>query len=419
MKGLSDGDIRTPPLLIKKLLQKVLFTAREFLHMEVAFISEFKNGYRVFKLVDTKLHVEKILSVDDSDPLEESYCIRVVDGRLPQLMQNATDVAEALKLPVTTSLPVGAHLSVPIFLEDGSVYGTFCCFSRYPDHSLTERDLDVMQAYGNLASTLISYFITEDIERLASRRQISTIIAQQQFHPVYQGIYHLKNMNTVGYEALTRFDCVSELTTEDWFNEASNVGMANELEWAAASRAMADLSKINQQQFLSINLSPDVLLNNPSVESLLGDRLNQIVIEITEHKKIQDYSAIARVLAPLRSKGLRLAVDDAGAGFASLRHILQLQPDIIKLDRSLIHNLDRDNAELALANALVTFANSTGADIIAEGVESKGELAALKNLGVKLAQGYLLARPGPLQNSNTSAQEVQQKNYNMAPKHGA
>ena len=396
MKTLSDNEIHSAPLLIRDLLQKELFTAREYLNMVVAFLSEFKNGQRLFKLVDHKLKIQKILSVDDFDPLEESYCLRVVDGRLPQLIHDACKEPEALNLPVTTSLPVGAHVSVPVFLKDGSVYGTFCCFSRFPDYSLTEQDLNVMRAYGHLASSLLNHFIAEDIERLASGREIRALIAQQQFHPVYQEIFRLQDMNVVGYEALTRFDCSGERTTEDWFDEASKVGMACELESAAALRAITNLPHLGSDQFLSINLSPEALLASPDMKPLLASDLHRLVVEITEHKEIQDYTAIAKILAPLRKQGLRLAVDDAGAGYASLRHILQLQPDLIKLDRSLIHNLHRNDAELALAKALVTFAESTGAEIIAEGVESKGELDALMELGVTLAQGYLLARPGPL-----------------------
>ena len=127
--------------------------------------------------------------------------------------------------------------------------------------------------------------------------------------------------------------------------------------------------------------------------------MSSLVLEITEHEEIRDYSSVAKVLAPLRERGLRLAVDDAGAGYASLRHILQLRPDIIKLDRSLIQNLDQDDTEFFLATALASFARSTGAEIIAEGVETEGELQALKELDVDLAQGYLLARPAPSVNA--------------------
>ena len=399
MKGLGCEELSEAPLLVNGLLQRILRTAREYLHMEVAFISEFTGGRRVFRLVDCDLMTQHILTVDGSDPLEESYCQRVVDGRLPQRMQNAMDIPEARSLPVTNELPVGAHLSVPLLLEDGTIYGTFCCFSRDQDYALTDHDLNVMRAYADLASTLLGHLFSEDLQRLSRRRHIESTIEKQDFYSVYQGIYRIRDMSIVGYEALTRFNSSSSWNTEVWFAEAAQVGMACELETAAAKKALACMDRLEPKQFLSINISPEALLLNSNLDFLQEHDMSSLVLEITEHEEIRDYSSVAKVLAPLRERGLRLAVDDAGAGYASLRHILQLRPDIIKLDRSLIQNLDQDDTEFFLATALASFARSTGAEIIAEGVETEGELQALKELDVDLAQGYLLARPAPFVNA--------------------
>ena len=122
----------------------------------------------------------------------------------------------------------------------------------------------------------------------------------------------------------------------------------------------------------------------------------RIALELTEHARVDDYEGLSRVLTPLRDQGMQLAVDDAGAGFASLRHILQLQPDIIKLDMTLTRHVDADGARRALAAALITFAGEIGASIVAEGIESEREIDALVGLGVQYGQGYHLARPGPL-----------------------
>jgi EAL domain-containing protein (putative c-di-GMP-specific phosphodiesterase class I) len=120
------------------------------------------------------------------------------------------------------------------------------------------------------------------------------------------------------------------------------------------------------------------------------------VAEVTEHARISDYGKLDRALAPLRRRGMRLAVDDAGAGFASLRHILRLNPDFIKLDRTLIDQIDRDRSKQALAAGLISFADKSGATIIAEGIERAAEVKTLVDLGVSYGQGYYLARPGPL-----------------------
>jgi EAL domain-containing protein (putative c-di-GMP-specific phosphodiesterase class I) len=145
-----------------------------------------------------------------------------------------------------------------------------------------------------------------------------------------------------------------------------------------------------------VNVSPETVLSGelrPLLEQLPLDRL---MLEITEHAYVDDYLALARELDPLRLRGLKLAVDDAGAGFASFRHILRLRPDVIKLDSSLIRLIDKEAGSRALAAALVRFAEETGCNVVAEGVETAEELAVLHALNVDKAQGYLLGRPGPL-----------------------
>jgi EAL domain-containing protein (putative c-di-GMP-specific phosphodiesterase class I) len=122
----------------------------------------------------------------------------------------------------------------------------------------------------------------------------------------------------------------------------------------------------------------------------------RIVLEITEHAPVEDYGDLERALAPLREGGLTVAIDDAGAGFASLRHILRLRPDIIKVDKTLTQGIEFDSSKRALARALITFARDIGAEIVAEGIETSSEQAALHALGVRYGQGYHIGRPAPL-----------------------
>ena len=118
-----------------------------------------------------------------------------------------------------------------------------------------------------------------------------------------------------------------------------------------------------------------------------------LVIEITEHAAVDDYEALATALRRHRAAGLRIAVDDAGAGYASLRHILKLRPDFIKIDLSLVRDIHLDPVRQALVTALVTFASTVGAVLVAEGVEAQAELDMLVGLGVRHMQGYLLCPP--------------------------
>jgi EAL domain-containing protein (putative c-di-GMP-specific phosphodiesterase class I) len=157
--------------------------------------------------------------------------------------------------------------------------------------------------------------------------------------------------------------------------------------------ALAGLPALPPDSYLSLNLSPSTLLRRDVARLLGAVPLERIVIEMTEHYPVGDYEALNRALQPLRQAGVRVAVDDAGAGFASLRHILLLVPDIIKLDISLTRGIDCDRPRRALSCALVAFARETATTIVAEGIETDAELRTLKEIGVTQGQGFLIARP--------------------------
>jgi len=371
--------------------------------MDVAFLSEFTDGQRVFRHVDSSLENQPV-KVGGADPLEASYCQRVVDGRLPELIQDATAVPAAMELPVTRALPVGAHLSVPIKLKDGSVYGTFCCFSFTPDLSLNQRDLGMMRVFADLAADVIERNLEKGKQRDEKAKRIQSVISGDGLSIVYQPIINVAQDKVVGFESLTRFSATPLRGPDVWFNEAASVGMGAQLEMRAVELAMAALDSLPQDVYLSFNVSPEALINGDLRRVLEGMPLERLVLEITEHATIDEYSELTNALAPLRTQGLRLAVDDAGAGFASFRHILRLQPDIIKLDMSLTRDIDTDAARRALASALIRFAHETGSKIVAEGVETASELRVLRSLGVNKAQGYFLGRPAPLANALQSSQ---------------
>jgi EAL domain-containing protein (putative c-di-GMP-specific phosphodiesterase class I) len=214
---------------------------------------------------------------------------------------------------------------------------------------------------------------------------------------VFQPIVDLRTGRTVGVEALARFDGVPSRPPDVWFAEASDVGMRLPLERAAFEAALDALPLIPEGLFLSVNLSPQTVVETGFWDNLAPDVTPRLVLEITEHAVVNDYERLRRILAPLREQGLRLAVDDAGAGFASLRHILLLDAEFIKVDASLTHDLHRHKARRAMAAALISFATETDATVIAEGIEQIAELDALTRLGAALGQGYLLSRPAALQ----------------------
>jgi len=374
-------------------IMETLHSVRTLLGMEIAFISEFKGGQRIFRYVDTSEDIPPIVCVGNSDPLEESYCQRVVDGRLPELIRDARQIPEALTLPVTTALPVGAHLSVPLRLSDGQIYGTFCCFSMSPDATLNDRDIRTLRLFAEVTCKLMEQQIEENHIRQAIVSRLQDTLDAERFNIVYQPIIHVAQHRIVGYEALARFIAEPVRPPDLWFNEAAEVGLQESLELAAIRKALQGLEHFPDGTYLSLNVSPATILKGSLDAVLEGFPFERLMLEVTEHTSVDDYSQIATALKPLRERGLQLAVDDAGAGYASFRHILKLQPDVIKLDISLIRKIDSDTGCRALAGALVRFAEETGSKIVAEGVETAAELRALCELKINKVQGYLLGRP--------------------------
>lgn len=377
---------------LSAILQRLLQAMRLHLGMEVAFISEFENGMRTFRYVDQAEGVN-FLQVGKSDPLEESYCQRVVDGRLPELICNAQELDEALLLPATKALGVGAHMSFPILLRDGSVFGTFCCFSFQADYSLNERDCALMKLFSEIAAELIEKNVLRARQEELCCLKVNALLAADDLNMVWQPVVETASRRIIGVEALARFPSSDGMLPNEWFEAAASVGLGNQLEARAIASGLEVLNILQPEQYVACNASAQSILHGDIVGLLARAPLSRTVLEITEHDVVTDYSALRDAIAPLRRRGMRLAIDDAGAGYASFRHILKLQPDIIKLDMSLTHNIDSDKGRRSLACSLVTFAREVNCKLIAEGVETEDELQALTQLGVETAQGFHLYRP--------------------------
>jgi PAS domain S-box-containing protein len=210
-----------------------------------------------------------------------------------------------------------------------------------------------------------------------------------------QPIADVDQQRIAGMEALARFADEPYRPPNVWFAEAWDVGLGEDLELHAVGLAYARLPELPPHAYLAVNVSAQTLLDDRFVDLLtsLGDDARRVVVEVTEHAAIDDYTALAGVLQRIRALGARLAVDDAGAGYASMQHILRLRPDIIKLDRSIVADSDLDPARFALIGAMASFATSLGMTVVGEGVETAGELAALAENHISHAQGYYLARP--------------------------
>jgi EAL domain-containing protein (putative c-di-GMP-specific phosphodiesterase class I)/ActR/RegA family two-component response regulator len=213
---------------------------------------------------------------------------------------------------------------------------------------------------------------------------------------VFQPVVELAAGDVVGAEALARFASEPYRPPDQWFAEADEIGRGVELELAAIAAALDHLHQIPPGVFLAVNASPTTA-TTPELAALLAPHpADRVVLELTEHTRVDDYDTLLAALGRLRQQGVRIAVDDTGAGYAGLQHLLRLRPDILKLDTALTRGIDADPVRRALAAALVTFATEIGATIIAEGIEHAGELTTLQHIGIPWGQGYHLAHPGSL-----------------------
>ena len=237
----------------------------------------------------------------------------------------------------------------------------------------------------------------ETSERLAKADRINRVMEGKGRSMVYQPIVELDGHRVIGMEALARFsDGGAPWPIPQWFAEADAVGMGTELELACNRAALADLAVIPADRYVSINASYRTAESDGLLELLDAVDASRVVIEITEHEAVEEYDRLTQALQRVRERGARVAIDDAGAGFASLRHILLIDPEIIKLDVSLTSGIDSDARRRALATALITFAEEMDIAVVAEGIENDLEHAALRALGVRFGQGYFLGRPEPL-----------------------
>lgn len=397
---MTDNAVAVAPLLDASssddIIQSSLEFVRQHLGMDVAYLSEFVNDDLVFRAVDAP-GFEDAVAVGKSMPLDQVYCRHILAGRLPEMIPDTSLEPLAVSIPLTHAVPIKSHISVPIRRRDGSTYGMFCCMSRSTATALNPRDLDVMRAFANLSAEQINETITSRSEFDALQKVINQALTQKSFKIVFQPIMDITQSTPVGFEALCRFESAPYRAPNLWFDDADTVGLQADLELCVIEVALAHLVHLPEDVYLSVNASPATVATGRLAALFKPYAPQRIVLEVTEHAEITNIEMLLDQLMILRATGIRLAVDDAGAGYSGLQQILRLQPDIIKLDISLTTGLDTDVVRRSLASALVGFANQTDAKIVAEGIETEGELQALSELGVPLGQGFLLGKPADLE----------------------
>lgn len=246
--------------------------------------------------------------------------------------------------------------------------------------------------FGAVAAALLVPELNLRREQGGTRAAITRIIDERAFGPVFQPIVRLTDGSVVGYEALTRF--AEGVPPDRLFAVAESVGVGEELEAACIAAALREAKQLPSGRWLSLNVSPARLAGGSLSRVLAGAGRRPLVLEITERLPIEDYAAARDALHRL-GRGMEVAVDDAGAGFASLRHIIELRPRYTKLDMQLVRGVDGDPARQALIAGMVYFARQSGCLLIAEGIETAAERDTLHRLGVPFGQGFLFGQPAP------------------------
>jgi EAL domain-containing protein (putative c-di-GMP-specific phosphodiesterase class I)/DNA-binding NarL/FixJ family response regulator len=377
--------------------------------------------------------------VADDEPVVRAALIELVEAEdTLELVGVANDAQEAIDLALLehpdvalldVKMPAGGGPRAAREIRIGSVQTKVVAFSAYEDrtsvlemlragavgylvkgtraaeivkmvHNVTRGDVVLSsEVMGDILEELTGRLQVEGEEEELLRGQserIRDVLDNGRLSMVYQPIVDLEADVVVGFEALARFPFAPDRPTQTWFTEAAAVGLRRELELAAVEVALAALPEAPAEPYLSVNAMPDTLASDGLAELLANAPADRLVLEITEHAPVRDYEGLNKAMQRMRGRGIRLAVDDAGSGFASLRHILQLAPDIIKIDNALTRNVYKDPARRALAAGLISFAAELGATIVAEGIQSRQELDTLRDLGVRYGQGFYLGRPGPI-----------------------
>lgn len=237
--------------------------------------------------------------------------------------------------------------------------------------------------------------LAEQMDAIRSMSRISALLESRMLMTAFQPIYGLKDKAVAGAEALSRFVSDDGAAAELWFAEAASVGLGANLEFAALGSAAAAARDLPEHLYVSMNISPTSCIDPrlPELFDHIDLPVDRVVLELTEDIPDAEYLQFMAAINPFREKGLRLAVDDTQPSAGALSRMIHLQPDFLKVGRNAISGVDTDEIQRALAACLVDFAAQIGTSLVAEGIETPGELKALTELGVHAGQGYLLGRP--------------------------
>ncbi|MEX2292834.1 MAG: EAL domain-containing protein [Acidimicrobiales bacterium] len=235
------------------------------------------------------------------------------------------------------------------------------------------------------------------VARIDARLRVQRVLEDPEVLSLaFQPIIDLSSGAAVAVEALARFNVTPVRPPDMWFTDAHAADLGVDLEMVAVRRALDQIPLLPDGVAMSINVGPETMVSSQLAQAVAHVSPGRVVLELIEDKAFHAYPKLPAALLALRKRGVRVAVDDAGSGGSRPTRMLNLAPDLIKVDRELIFGIDLDPVRRSLVASLVRFASETGAEVLAEGVETRDELDAVRALGVRYGQGYFLGRPAPL-----------------------
>ncbi|HLI60481.1 MAG TPA: EAL domain-containing protein [Solirubrobacteraceae bacterium] len=371
-------------------LERILDFALVQLGVDAVYLWEFRDGWQQCRACTGATSSFRVVP-EDALAIQNSYSHQMAAGRLPNLIRDTGTEERVADLEITSRAHIAAYVGVPVRHPDGALWGALSAVSHTPRPDLDQSAVKTL----SLLAGLLVFDAEEHSRRKTMLRDIERFITDGGFDVAYQPIVDMVTGECIGLEALARFP-EPYRSPPQAFGAAERIGLGVQLEVTVVRRALEILPTLSAGHLLTLNISPAALLDCTPWEQMWRDGmlpLPRLVVEVTEHAAISAYASLRKELQPWRERGLRIAVDDAGAGYASLRHILELRPDFIKLDRWLIDGLAEDGARRVAVGSFVALARELGAGIIAEGIERPEDLEAVSHLGIDAAQGYLLGRP--------------------------
>jgi EAL domain-containing protein (putative c-di-GMP-specific phosphodiesterase class I) len=412
----------------------LLKAVRHRLRMDVAWLARAEGELMVIEALDGD---DVSFGVRPGATLRNAatYYPQVMTGDVPEIIRDVRAHSTVRRLPAILALRAGSYASAPVFEQDGAYYGMLSAVAHDARPHLQERDARFLRLAAEMMTESVS-----DLRRLWKGRRvfwdrISAIIDAGGPAMVFQPIANLRaGGRIVGVEALARFPAFGDLyppgaaaddlgpsaaafadavrpgrgraeprprgptaaglaEPERWFQCAAAVGLGVELELAAVRSALAQLWRVPPELFLSVNVSPGTI-GQDLVDLIQDVEPSRLLLEVTEHDRLEEGSEALKVLGDVRARGVRIGADDVGSGYAGLAQFLTLRPDLVKMDRFLTHGIDSDPARQVIAGALIQIADQIGASVLAEGIESRAELATVRAARIELAQGNHIARPG-------------------------